>query len=377
MRIVYIFKSLAQKAGTERILIDKMNYLCKEHQVYIITYEQGTHPISFLMDNRIKHIDLNVRFFTRYKYCKIKRFLSFFTMKKNFYRKLNSICRKISPDFVVCTTYAASLIDVIHNVSERNHAKLVIEAHTITDEIKGGNHSNSFKAIYAKLIYWYVMRQISKCDALVTLTEDDAKTWKILKKHYVISNSITYPSIVKEVKSKTVITAGRLEYQKGYDLLVDAWKYVHQRHPDWLLKIYGDGSMKVMLINKIKELGLQSAISILLPIDNIYDEYMNSAIYVSTSRFEGFGLSMAEAMACGTPCVAFDCPYGPKNIIRNEEDGILVKNLDNRELARQINYLIEHEEIRKQMGKKARNNIKRYAPEEIMVKWDTLFKEIK
>lgn len=377
MNIVYIYKSLAQKAGTERILIDKMNYLCKEHQVYIITYEQGKHPIPFPMDNRITHIDLNVRFFTRYKFNGFKRLYTYFQMKRTFKKKLFEICRSINPDIIICTTYAAPLISVFHHAATRFRAKWVIEAHTITDEIKKINDfSNPILRIYAKFWDWHIQRTISKCDALVTLTHNDAQSWKQIKTPYIIPNSITYPIQITKNQNKIVITAGRLEFQKGYDLLIETWKLVNQKHPEWKLKIFGDGSMKEMLKEKIYSYQLDHSILIMSPVNNIYDEYMNSAIYVSSSRYEGFGLSMAEAMSCGIPCVAFDCPHGPRNIIKHNEDGILVENMDTTALADKLNYLIEYESVRQELGKNARVNIKRYAPENIMGLWNKLFTEL-
>ncbi len=378
MNIVYIYKSLAQKAGTERILIDKMNYLCKDHQIYIITYEQGEHPISFPMEGRITHIDVNVRFFTRYKYNKLKRFYTYLLMKRTFKKKLFEVCKNINPDIIICTTYAAPLINILHNVAVRFQAKLVIEAHTITDEIKKINDvSNPVLRLYARIWDRNIQKAISKCDALVTLTPNDAQSWKKIKVPYIIPNSVTYPhQTIYHRESRTVITAGRLEYQKGYDLLIDTWNIVSQKYPEWKLKIFGNGSMKELLIKKINTYQLQNSISIISPIDNIYDEYQKSAIYVCSSRFEGFGLSIAEAMACGIPCVAFDCPYGPRNIIKQNEDGILVKNMDVIALADKLNYLIEHNDVRIKMGQNARINIKRYAPENIMKLWINLFNKI-
>lgn len=377
MNIVYIYKSLAQKAGTERILIDKMNYLCKEHQVYIITYEQGEHPISFPIDNRITHIDLNVRFFTRYKFNRFKRLYTYFIMKQTFKKKLFKVCKNINPNIIICTTYAAPLISILQNVSTHFKAKFVIEAHTIKDKIKKkDDFSNIVLCLCAKIWDWQLQKSISKCDALITLTPNDAQSWYKIKRPYVIPNFITYPTYTTLNESQTVITAGRLEYEKGYDLLIDIWKLVYQKHPEWELKIFGDGSMKEMLTKKINAYQLNSKIHIIPPVNNIYNEYMKSAIYVSSSRFEGFGLSIAEAMSCGIPCIAFDCPYGPRNIIKQNEDGILVNNLDILSLANKLNYLIEHKDIRIKMGENARINIARYASENIMKIWDNLFNEI-
>jgi len=109
---------------------------------------------------------------------------------------------------------------------------------------------------------------------------------------------------------------------------------------------------------------------------NIYEKYLNSSIYVLSSRFEGFALVLIEAMSCGVPCIAFDCPHGPRDIIKNGEDGILVKEINSSLLAEQICYLIENESARIEMGKKAKENVKRYRKEVVMPQWIELFEKL-
>lgn len=109
------------------------------------------------------------------------------------------------------------------------------------------------------------------------------------------------------------------------------------------------------------------------PVKDIAAKYAESSVFVLSSRFEGFGLVIVEAMACGLPVVSFDCPCGPKDIISDHVDGILVKTGDVEELARQISYLIEHDEIREQMGKRALENVQRYKIENIAILWRELF----
>jgi glycosyltransferase involved in cell wall biosynthesis len=109
------------------------------------------------------------------------------------------------------------------------------------------------------------------------------------------------------------------------------------------------------------------------PIDNIMEQYLDSSVFVLSSRYEAFPMVLLEAMACGVPCVSFDCPYGPRNIIRHGEDGLLVEYLNPQALADGICRLIEDDVLRKQLGAKARDNIQRFSQSAVMHQWDELF----
>jgi len=118
------------------------------------------------------------------------------------------------------------------------------------------------------------------------------------------------------------------------------------------------------------KLGLENTINIMPFSHNIYEEYLKSSIFVLSSRYEGFGLVLIEAMSCGLPCVAFDCPHGPSDIIRDKEDGLIVENGNVEALANAICWMIEHNDERKTMGRKAKENVKRYSLDVIMSQWD-------
>jgi len=109
---------------------------------------------------------------------------------------------------------------------------------------------------------------------------------------------------------------------------------------------------------------------------NILQEYSNSSIFALSSNYEGFGLVLIEAMGCGLPCVSFDCPNGPSEIIKHKEDGFLIKNGDIQGFAEALCHLITNEKTRKEFGKRARQNVMRYAPENVMPQWELLFNQL-
>ena len=152
---------------------------------------------------------------------------------------------------------------------------------------------------------------------------------------------------------------------------------VNQKHPDWVLHVFGDGEQKQLLLQMIKEAGLECAIIVNQPTPMIMEMYLESSIFLLTSRFEGFGMVIIEAMICGLPVVSFDCPWGPADIIRDGEDGFLVEYLNTDEAAQRVCQLIESAMLRKNMGVKARLNVQRYNRDVVMKQWIDLFKSLR
>ncbi len=220
-----------------------------------------------------------------------------------------------------------------------------------------------------------LISKLKKLDQFITLTKQDRLLWTELNNVQTINNPLSFfPDRISQCKNKQVIAAGRYVPEKGFDLLIEAWSLVEKKHPDWILQIFGDGDRKslenIILKNNLHNCYLKHSTT------DIESEFTNSSINILSSRFEGFGMVIVEAMACGVPTIAFDCPCGPKDIINNLKDGILVKSGDINELAEKICFLIENEEIRKEMGINARKNAERFKIEHIAEQWRLLFEEL-
>lgn len=379
MKILYIYKSLALLAGTERVLVDKMNYLASQgHQVCIVTYEQGNHSLAFDMHPSVKHVDLNTRFFTLSRYNIFYRFVKVYQMKAFFQRNLRKVIEDFNPDIISCTTYSLKIAGNILKV--KNGAKVILESHVTMDSL--------FKAfdykmwIMRKVAYLLIDKRylatVKRFDAFVVLTKNDAAKWRQFVSPVVIPN----PVIIDEKWNcdgnvyKRILSAGRLTYQKGYDLLINAYKIVVDTFPEWHLDIYGTGELKEQLSLQINQLGLTENITIEEPVKDIKAQYVKSDFYVMSSRFEGFGMVLVEAMSCGLPCVSFDCPDGPSEVISDGKDGLLASNGDVDDLAAKMIWMISHKTERRKMGINAAQSAKKYDINSVMLMWINLFDEI-
>ena len=377
MKILFLIKSFAAKAGTERVMSDKMNWLSdKGHEITLVTYEQGSHSFAFRLNSSIKYFDLNTRFFTLAKYGLIKRGIYYLLLKQKFKTRFQTVIDDIKPDIIVLTTYSVFLFDVV--LSIKTTSKRIIESHVAFETVRKSIDFRSSKFIsYLASIYdWYIFSYIKKYDGLVALTKSDSEKWlKYSTKVFVIPNPVTsIPDVVANVeRNHRIICAGRLHEQKGFDLLIESFSLISEKCPGWDVVIYGDGSEKQTLEKQISDSDLIGRVFLRPSTDTIYNEYLNSGFYVLCSRYEGFGLVLVEAMSCGLPCVSFDCPYGPNEIIENCKNGILVENGNVKELASQILWLINNPCRRVEMGKAARNSSFNYRKDIVMNRWLVLF----
>ncbi|MFI1969524.1 glycosyl transferase family 1 [Streptomyces cinnamoneus] len=212
---------------------------------------------------------------------------------------------------------------------------------------------------------------IPRLDAHTTVSEADAKTHREqfpeAKTKIVCLPNGCPPSEVEpsDGTAKLVVAAGRLIPVKRYDLLVSAWATVTAARPDWKLRIYGRGPELAKLRAQIDRLGLNDTLTLMGAHSPIETEWAKGSIAAVTSREESFGMTIVEAMGCGVPVVATDCPHGPGEIITDGEDGLLVPVGDSDAIAKGLLKLIEDDELRRTMGAAARESAQRYAPERI------------
>ena len=206
------------------------------------------------------------------------------------------------------------------------------------------------------------------------MTEGDANDWRrVCKNVCVIPNvvHINESGRYSQCKAKKAIFAGRFDLQKDVDSLAKVWALVQQRHPDWTLDVYGNGELKPHFEDVVLEKKLNIIIHPAVP--DIMDKYIESSMLLMTSLYEPFGLVLAEAMSCGLPVVAFDCPYGPADIIHNGIDGFLVEGRSIEAYSDRVCQLIENNKMRLDMGRAAIQSSQCYNAATIMVQWSRLF----
>jgi len=374
MHILYIYSEIAIKGGADKVIVEKSNYFAqKGYQVTIVTESQMGRPLAFPLEDNVNHIDMNLDFNRQYTQGFLHRGFTYYSLMRQYKKKLQQVLLQERPDIVIITLGRS--LDFIADM--KDGSVKMGEAHTTKYHLRSLHLMEQRGGLYkliARYQRWKMCRNASKLKALVLLTPQDAADWEGTTNTYIIPNAIPeMPARCSSLTNKQVIMVGRYNDAKGYDYLIPAWNVVHQRYPDWVLQVYGSGEYYEQVVGWIKDYHLEDTIILHEPTDKIMEKYQESSICVMSSRYEGFPMVLVEAMASGVPCVAFDCPFGPRNIIHHEEDGLLVEYLNSQALANGLCRLIEDKNLRIQLGKKACENIKRFSKESVMKKWEQLF----
>ena len=181
-----------------------------------------------------------------------------------------------------------------------------------------------------------------------------------------------------DVSPHRVIAVGRLDYQKGFDRLIQAWELIQKsgRYSDWQLDIFGQGEWRKMLQQAVDDKGLSDSVLINQPTQDIGKEYAGSSMLVMSSHYEGFPMVMIEAMACGLPVVSFDYKCGPRDIIQDGQNGLIVTDGDIQGLADAMMRLMNDESLRKQMSERAKKVVDIYSEKTVMKQWTELFESL-
>lgn len=371
MKLLYICSAFAVHGGLERVVIEKANWFVVHagYKVCLLTANQGTHPLSYPLHQDVSYEDLNIRFNQQYKYSGLKRIIVDFHLHKIFRERLSQKLEEFQPDVVICTG-----VDFIRDVVRvKGSVPCVFESHSSR---KSYVFEGSRK--FRRLHVWYLQRAVKKVQMVVALTIGDANEWrKLTSKVCIIPNVVHLndTGLMSDCTSKSIIFVGRLTMQKGINDLLHIWEQVSQRYPDWQLHVYAGYSVQQKeMLSKLNQ--KDAHITVHEPTTYINEAYMKSSMLLSTSVFEPFGLVIPEAMSFGLPVVAFDCPYGPAEIINDGVDGFLIRNRSIKDFVDKVCFLIEDEELRRRMGQKGVKSAKRFEANQVIPQWKVLFEQL-
>ena len=377
MKIAYCIPALYNPSGMERVLTMKANYLALQgYEIHIILTDGGDKPPYFPLEKSVQVHQLDIDFEEPYHHPFWHRVWLYQKKMKALKKQLNACLCELKPDITV--SLLRRDVNVINQMTDGSPK--VGEIHFVRLHYRHFTASWMPTFIYSYVQKWWMgklIRELKKLDKFVVLTHEDAAFWPELNNVIVVPNPTSFfPDTVSDCTRKQVIAAGRYVDQKGFDRLISAWQKVSSRHPDWVLKIYGDGGGRESLQQQITELGLNENCILEHSVSDIAVKFQESSIFVLSSRYEGFGLVIVEAMSCGLPVVSFACHCGPRDIITEETDGFLVPEGDIDGLAEKINLLIEEDHFRKNMGKMARLKAENYKMEKVGVQWTALFESL-
>ena len=369
-KILYVLGGNHSANGMSSVITQKMNFLAEntDYELTALMTEAPDKPMYYALNPNIKVINFDINF-DRLDTMPIYKKIWHYRKKQSIYkRKFTELL--LNEHYNVVVSAMRREINFLTGI--KDGSKKIGELHFNRNIYRVFNSRLFPQAINkASTSYWQnkLIKTIKKLDKFIVLCQSDADAWGNLTNMEIISNPIKrYPTQVSSCDNKKVIAVGRYTWQKGFDMLIEAWKQVDEKHPDWELHIYGAGDKDSY--QKLAGHGVFCHEAV----KDIYSKYLESSIFAFPSRYEGFALVFIEALSCGLPAVSFDCPCGPKDVITN--DGILVAPNNVTDFANNLCKLIEDENLRKEMGANAHKNMERYSEKAIMQKWVLLFKKV-
>lgn len=369
MNLLICIHSLSS-GGAERVTSNLVNYWAeKGWQVTVVTTASREHDF-YTLHPSVRRIGLNLACESRNQVEAIfNNVLRVFAIR--------GVLREVRPDVTLGMMSSAGILLVLATL-------LMPKVATIASE-----------RIYPPRLpigkIWHLLRRWTYPRAArVTMLTSEGIAWlktEIPAAHgLVIPNPIPYPlpsaepnllpkSVINSTR-RTLLAVGRLDWQKGFDLLLSAFTNLAQSNATWDLVILGEGELRQPLETQVLALGLKGRVFLPGRAGNVGDWYVHADLFVMSSRFEGFPNTLGEAMAHGCAVVSFDCDTGPRDIIRHDVDGLLVPNGDVRALEIALSRLMADNALRERLASKAIEVRQRFSIEKIAATWEELFAEV-
>ena len=348
--------------GAERVMASLANAWAERgHQVTVVAL--NGEPSFYQLSPSIEYRALAV---ARPSYNLAERFLN--NIRR--IRQLRRTVRDIRPEVIVSFLDATNVVTLLTTVGL--HVPVIVCEHNDPSQRNCG-------------LMWGVLRVITYpfATAVTLLTQGslDNMRWLVGNRGTVMPNPVRLPDHddcepIAATGTRRIIAMGRLNAIKGFDYLLDAFRQVAVKHPDWALTILGEGLLRPQLEQQIERLGLSGRVDLHGRVTDPFRWLRSADLYVMSSRYEGFPCALCEAMACGLPAISFDCPSGPRAIIRDGVDGVLVPPRDVDALARAMDTLMSDAAERRRLAARAPEVLQRFSLEKVLRLWDELFDNI-
>jgi glycosyltransferase involved in cell wall biosynthesis len=357
MKIGVLLNHLSSHGGIEKIASQKINAWIDlyGYEVVLITKNQEGKTFIYSIDEKCKHYDLNISNYTGTIYSYFKNLKNYFQLCSN----LNSIIRKEKIDILFSTLTS---IDSLLIPFVKQEVPKILEFH----------HSGFFLSANS----WYFKKKIMEQYKAVVVLNPDEVHYYGLKNIKIIPNFIDdfKNNEIRIKKRSIIISAGRIDPIKQFDHLVEIWSIIANKHSDWEVHIYGNGSKaELQKINDaINKYNLTESFKIFPATDNFMNKLNESSIFVQVSASECFPMVLLEAMQAKLPILAYDSPNGPRNIITNLKDGILVALNDKHHFTEKLDSIINNPEFRNSLIQNQEAKIFKFSKTRVMQKWNDL-----
>ena len=359
MRVLFILAGLGM-GGAERVAaLLTSNWAQQGQQLTVVAFDSPHDPLAYEFHKDVELVRLDIA-------AGGGSLLRGITANARRLLALRKLIREKRPDLVISFLTKVNVLTLVAAIgsgipviiSERNNP--------------GKQEANPLWA-------WTWLKLSHFAAAIVFQTETIKSRYAkdIAERAVVIPNPVAKPDLVRQNHDGlVVVAAGRLAHQKGFDLLIAAFAMLADDFPDWRLEIWGEGSERASLEQQIRETGMTERI--MLPgMSQGHGHWLATAdVFVLSSRFEGFGNVLVEAMLAGLPSIAFDCDFGPRDIVTDGVDGILVPSEDVRLLADAMRQVMSDEALRTRLGAAARGKAGRFDVATIVSQWDSLTKKV-
>lgn len=358
LRICF-FISQINKGGAERAMVALSDYMSRNNEVYIILLDGSQSEYKF--NERIRSIVIGDGITESRSYSAIFKRIT----------KLRSVLKRKRFDCIYCFAPLYAIYAILARVGlpKSNYSKIICAV-----------HYNPFfrKQKDGKIQYYLERLLLPMADGFVFLTEKMKEYYsyskRIMRRSAIIPNALftkgldQYDIQFENRDPNKIVAVGRLDDVKDYPAMIRIFKSFVQAHNGCYLEIYGDGSQKENLQCLIDENLLSKSIVLKGNVDNIYESIHDARLFIMTSKSEAWGLALMEAMACGIPSIAFDCDFGPREMIRNNVNGIIVSDRDEKKFVAAMEQLITDNELAEKISREAVKIREEYSPDAILKK---------